>query len=45
MGQELTLLPLQIQIGNQFLVDYNSQLDFILQANLLGIKLENDEEI
>jgi hypothetical protein len=35
MGQELTLLPLQIQIGNQFLVDHNSQLDFILQANSL----------
>jgi hypothetical protein len=35
MGQELTLLPLQIQIGNQFLVDYNSQSDFILQENSL----------
>jgi hypothetical protein len=35
MGQELTSLPLQIQIGNQFLVDYNSQSDFILQENSL----------
>jgi hypothetical protein len=45
MGQELTLLPLQIQIGNQLLILFNSQLDFILQANSLGIKFENDEEV